>query len=132
MRLLLDTNAYSDLAKGHRRLAERVRRAEELLLSTIVVGELLGGFHRGSRFDENLAMLERFLAQPRVRLLAVTWITADRYGRIYSSLARRGEPIPTNDMWIAAQAMETGAELISSDAHFRHVEGLAWNGPARA
>jgi len=126
VRLLLDTNAYSDLARGYPPLADRIRRAEEILLSSVVVGELLGGFRRGSRFQENLALLERFLAQPRVRLLPVTWITADRYGRIYAALRRRGRPIPTNDMWIAAQAMETGAELISSDSHFQLVEGLAW------
>ena len=132
MRLLLDTNAYSDLAKGHRALADRVRWAEAVLLSSVVAGELLGGFRRGSRFAENLAHLERFLNQPRVHLLPVTWTTADRYSRIYAALRRRGRPIPTNDMWIAAHAMETGAELISSDSHFQLVEGLAWTHPSEA
>lgn len=129
MRILLDTNSYSDLARGFSPLSGRVRRAEVVLLSSIVAGELLGGFRRGTRFRENLADLERFLAQPRVRLLPVTGPTADRFGRIYAALRRRGKPIPTNDMWIAAQAMETGAELLSSDPHFQYVEGLAWTDP---
>lgn len=129
MRILLDTNAYSDLARGHPGLANRVRHAEAVLLSSIVAGELLGGFRRGTRIDENLSELRRFLAQTRVHLLPVTLPTADRYGRIYAALRRRGTPIPTNDMWIAAQAMETGAELLSSDPHFQHVEGLAWTDP---
>jgi tRNA(fMet)-specific endonuclease VapC len=129
VRVLLDTNAYSDLARGHRPLADRVRRAEVVLLSAVVAGELLGGFRRGTRFRENLALLERFLAQPRVTLIPVSWTTADRYARIYAALRRRGRPIPSNDIWIAAHAMETGAELLSSDPHFQHVEGLAWSAP---
>jgi tRNA(fMet)-specific endonuclease VapC len=126
VKVLLDTNAYSDLGRGHQPLSDRVRLAEAVLLSSVVAGELLGGFRRGSRFSENLADLERFLAQPRVHVLPVTWTTADRYSRIYAALRRRGRPIPTNDMWIAAHAMETGAELLSSDPHFQHVDGLAW------
>jgi tRNA(fMet)-specific endonuclease VapC len=126
VRVLLDTNAYSDLARGHASLAERVRAADVIIISSVVAGELLGGFRRGTRLDANVADLERFLAQPWVELLPVTWTTADRYGRIYADLRRRGTPIPTNDMWIAAHTMETGAELLSSDPHFQHVEGLVW------
>lgn len=127
MKVLLDTNAYSDLGRGHPAIAERVRHAEAVLLSAVVAGELLAGFRYGTRFDENLAELERFLAQPRVDLLPVTWITADRFGRIYAALRRSGRPIPTNDLWIAAHAMESGAELLSSDPHFRNVDGLVWS-----
>jgi hypothetical protein len=49
-----------------------------------------------------------------------------RFSRIATALKVRGKPIPTNDMWIAAQAMETGAELLSFDRHYQWVEGLAW------
>jgi tRNA(fMet)-specific endonuclease VapC len=126
LKVLLDTNAYSDLARGELRLAARVRSADAVMLSSVVAGELLGGFRRGTRYRENLADLERFLALPRVQLLAVTLITAERYGRVYAALRSRGKPIPTNDMWIAAHAMESGAELLSSDPHFQFVEGLAW------
>jgi tRNA(fMet)-specific endonuclease VapC len=131
VKILLDTSAYSDLARGHSPLTGWVRRAEVVLLSSVVAGELLGGFRRGSRLSENVADLQRFLAQPRVHLLPVTWITAERYSRIYATLRRRGKPIPTNAMWIAAQAMETGAELLSSDPHFQDVEGLAWTDPGK-
>lgn len=126
LKILLDTNAYSDLARGEFRLAARVRSADTVIFSSVVAGELLGGFRRGTRYRENLADLERFLALPRVQLLAVTLLTAERYGRVYAALRSRGKPIPTNDMWIAAHAMESGAELLSSDPHFQLVEGLAW------
>ena len=126
MRLALDTNAYSALMRGHRDVASIVRRAEAILLPAIVVGELLYGFRCGSRFEENAARLEAFLETRPVELLPVTSVTADRFGRIATALRERGTPIPTNDVWIAAQAMEAGADLLSSDAHFDLVEGLAW------
>ena len=53
-------------------------------------------------------------------------VTADRYSRIAASLRAKGRPIPTNDVWIAAHAMETGADLVSADRHFEHVDGIAW------
>lgn len=126
MRILLDTNAYSALMRGHRDVAAVVRRTERVLMSSVVVGELIYGFRNGARFEENSARLDAFLANPFVTDVPVTLTTADRFGRIAASLRRRGEPIPTNDIWIAAQAMETGADLLSSDSHFGAVEGLAW------
>ncbi len=126
MRVLLDTNAYSALMRGHREVAGMVRRAERILLSSVVVGELLYGFRCGNRFEENAARLDAFLDNPFVTGVPVSFATADRFGRIAVALRRRGEPIPTNDMWIAAQAMETGADLLSADTHFAAVAGLAW------
>ena len=70
--------------------------------------------------------LAAFLATPDVDLLPVSLTTADRFGRIAAKLREKGTPIPTNDIWIAAQAMDVGADLLSSDTHFRSVDGLAW------
>lgn len=123
---MLDTNAYAALMRGHREVAETVRRSERVLLSSIVAGELLYGFHHGSRYDENAAHLDAFLGSSVVELLPVTLTTADRFGRIAAALRRKGRPIPTNDVWIAAQAFESGADLLSSDQHFSEIEGLAW------
>lgn len=126
MRILFDTNAYSRLGQGEPALTGLVREAEAIVFSAVVAGELLAGFRRGTRYEENLATFRRFLAHPRVSLLPVTWTTADRFGRILADLRRKGRPIPTNDVWIAAHAMESGADLVSSDAHFGQVDGLAW------
>jgi tRNA(fMet)-specific endonuclease VapC len=126
VRVALDTSAYSALMRGHREVTSLVRRAEAVLLPAVVAGELLYGFRFGSRFDENAARLEAFLDVPSVDLLAVTFVTADRFGRIATTLREKGTPMPTSDIWIAAQAMEAGADLLSSDAHFGLVEGLAW------
>ncbi|MGB5343135.1 MAG: type II toxin-antitoxin system VapC family toxin [Thermoanaerobaculia bacterium] len=126
MRIALDTNAYSALMRGHRDVAALIRRSEVVLVPAVVVGELIYGFRLGSRFEENAARLEAFLSAPSVDLLPVTFSTADRFGRIAAALRQKGTPIPTNDIWIAAQAMEVGADLLSSDSHFGAVDGLAW------
>jgi len=130
VKILLDTNAYSAIGRGHPAATQILRGAEGVILSTVMLGEVLAGFRAGSRWQENLANLERFLAEPRVQVAPVTRTTADRYSRIWAALRRKGRPIPTNDVWIAAHAMETGADLISFDPHFEHVEGLAWVRPA--
>ena len=103
-----------------------MRRADETLLPTVVAGELLYGFRCGTRFERNRAELEDFTSSPFVTVVPVTMDTADRFGRIAAALRAKGKPIPTNDIWIAAQAMETGAELLSFDRHYEAVEGLAW------
>ncbi len=126
MRALLDSSAYSDLLRGSAQIEDIVRRADEVLLSAVVVGELLFGFRGGSHFDRNATRLDAFLDQPNVSFVDVGPVTADRYGRIAAALRVKGRPIPTNDMWIAAHAMETGADLVSADRHFAHVDGIAW------
>ncbi len=126
MRILLDTNAYSALMRGVVEVADRVRRAERVLLSPIVIGELLYGFRNGSRSAENTRQLDAFLENPFVELTTVTRVTADRFAGIALGLKRKGQPLPVNDVWIAAQALETGADLLSSDRHFGEVEGLSW------
>lgn len=123
-RLLLDTNAWSDLARGSAIVREAIAGAERILMSAVVVGELHVGFRHGSRADENLARLAAFLAQPSVRFVPVTEATADRFGRVMAALRSAGTPIPTNDAWIAAHALETGAALLTRDAHFDVVPGL--------
>ena len=126
MRVLLDSKAYSNWKRGHRQVAEVVRSSREILVPIVVVGELLYGFQYGTRTDENKRELDAFLDNARVTVPAMTLTTSDRYARIASALRAKGRPIPTNDIWIAAHTMETGADLVSSDQHFAAVDGLAW------
>ena len=126
MKRLLDTNAYSQFIRGHAEVVALVRASDELAFSTVVIGELLFGFRHGTHLARNTTELEEWLVHPRVTVLPVTPTTADRYGRIAALLRKAGTPIPTNDMWIAAHAFESGAELLSFDAHFAAVPGLVW------
>lgn len=125
MRVLLDTSAYSKLERGNMEVAEIVRRADEVLFSAIVLGELLIGFRGGRYFQRNLETLQMFLDSQHVKIANVGMTTADRYSRIAAALTAKGRPIPTNDMWIAAHAMEMGADLVSADRHFEYVDGIA-------
>ena len=118
--------AYSALMRSRAGVADRVRRAEHIAQSTTVASELLFGFRSGGRLGKNLSELQTFLDSPYVDVVPVTYTTADRFGRVASDLRAKGRPIPTNDMWIAAHSMETGAELLSFDQHFEAVDGLAW------
>ncbi len=106
-----------------------MRAAQLIVFSPVVAGELYHGFRRGPRYEENRRRLDGFLENPYVRMLPVTLATADRFGRIIAALRRKGRPIPTNDVWVAAQAMESGADLLSFDSHFEFVDGLAWVRP---
>jgi tRNA(fMet)-specific endonuclease VapC len=126
MRRMLDTNAYVALKRNHGAVAVLVREASELVFSTVVLGELLFGFRNGSRFERNLAELDAMLGHGRVSLMDVTRTTADRFARIAATLRKAGTPIPSNDIWIAAHAFESGAELVTFDRHFEAVPGLVW------
>ncbi len=130
MKVLLDTNAYSALKRGVDAVVRHVTRAETVFLSTVVAGELLAGFRQGTRLRKNLAELDAFIDNPHVTVVPVSLVTADRFGRIAAALRAKGRPIPTNDIWIAAHAMETGADLLSFDEHFVEVDGLAWVNPS--
>ena len=126
MKIILDTNAYVAFKRGHDVVVDRVRNAHRVVFSTVVAGELIFGFRHGSRLAENMEELARFLDNPYVETVPVTITTADRFGRVAAELRRKGSPIPTNDIWIAAHAFETGAELLSFDRHFERVDGLVW------
>ena len=124
--VLLDANAYSYYANGDEQVGTIVASADEVVFSVIVMGELLTGFRQGSRFNRNVVYLQTFLSSLKVSVAGVGMVTAEHYGSISAALRAKGRPIPTNDIWIAAHAMETGADLVSADSHFEHVDGLSW------
>jgi len=126
VKLLLDTSAYVGFKLGHPQIVDYITSADLILISPIVSGELMFGFRNGSRFDQNMLELNQFLSHEVVEMIQLTDITADRYSRIAAQLKKQGTPIPSNDIWIAAQTMETGAELVTMDQHFKKVTGLVY------
>ena len=98
-----------------------VREAEEIYLSAVVLGEMLAGFLSGEHRAKNQTELARFLESPRVSLLDVDEATAERYAVIFTTLRKAGTPIPTNDLWIAASAMQYGLRILTRDSHFTKV-----------
>jgi predicted nucleic acid-binding protein len=122
--ILIDTNAYSALKRADSAMVEIFQYAEVIGISPVVIGELLFGFDNGNKSKENRQELQKFLESPRVKVFPILSETAHFFSQITLSLKRKGKPIPTNDIWIAAQALEHGCVVCTYDVHFRAIEGL--------
>jgi predicted nucleic acid-binding protein len=121
----LDTSAYSNFKAGHPEVVDLITRSRSLTVPSIVLGELLAGFKLGTRYEKNESDLRAFLSNPAVRVLDVDSDAAHSYAEIVVELRRKGTPIPTNDIWIAALAMREGATVLTFDAHFDTISRLA-------
>jgi tRNA(fMet)-specific endonuclease VapC len=122
--ILIDTNAYTAFKRGNEEIIEIMQSVETIAVSPIVLGELLGGFDHGTKSYQNRKELYQFLESARIKIYPVTIDTANFYSQVYTSLKRKGQPIPTNDMWIAAQALENGCIICTYDKHFSVIDGL--------
>ncbi|MDA3938681.1 MAG: type II toxin-antitoxin system VapC family toxin [Spirochaetia bacterium] len=124
MKLCLDTNIYSAFKNGNQKIIDILENADEVLIPVTVLGELYSGFQIGSLTEKNLTELDKFLSKPGISIIEINKDIALRYGFITKELRKQGTPIPTNDIWIASSAMDTGSILLSSDKHFKEVPGL--------
>ena len=123
-RILVDTNAYAAFKRGDAGTRDILRHAPEIALNAMVMGELLAGFASGSYAAKNRRELAEFLSSPRVRQLVVDAETAEHYAVLYAGLRKKGRPVPTNDLWIAASAMQYGYAVFSFDKHFTEMDNL--------
>ena len=123
-KVLLDTNAYSNLLKGNKVVYRTLSMAEIVYMSIFVLGELYAGFRGGKKELLNKELLNRFLAKPTVQILDATLETAEVFGQLKYDLKVAGSLIPINDVWIASQSIETGSVIITFDTHFLNIKGL--------
>lgn len=121
MTIALDTNAYSDFMRGDPVRVQVIRTARHIHLPLIVLGELRAGFAAGNQQSTNAANLQRFLKSPRVSILHPDEQTTHHYAQLYLQLRNKAVAIPTNDLWIAALAVQHNLVLCTSDAHFQHL-----------
>ena len=121
-RLLLDSNAVVALFRQDAGIRKLLAAATEVFLPITVVGELHYGADCSARPAENHLQVDQFAASNTVLLCDLS--TAGQYGQIKYKLRLKGRPIPENDIWIAAVAVQRGLTLISRDQHFGEVEGL--------
>jgi predicted nucleic acid-binding protein len=124
LNVLLDTSAYSALQRGDTRVLAVIQQSRTIAVPVVVLGELNSGFRLGNRCAENEKLLARFLSKPSVRVLHVTEETALRYAEIDVYLRKKGRPIPRNDVWIAALALEHGMHVLTLDVHFEEIPML--------
>jgi predicted nucleic acid-binding protein len=124
MSFILDTSAYSAFNRGDKRLRAWFTPDRDIIVPILVLGELRSGFAVGNRFEENEKLLQRFLDSPNVTVQTITDKTTVIYSQIYLKLRAIGRPIGTNDMWIAAIALELDNELLTLDEDFANVPDL--------
>ena len=124
---LLDTNIVSAMLDADPAVTSRNVAGTVFYLPSRVVGELYFGAENSGRPAENVRRLESFLASSTV--VPTDADTGRWYGRLKADLRRNGTPIPENDVWITAAALQHQMSLVTRDAHFAVVIGLqtiAW------
>jgi tRNA(fMet)-specific endonuclease VapC len=121
-RYLLDTGIVASFFRGDAGIRDEIAGSEEVFISSITLGELFYGAFKSRRTEGELKKIGEF-AQV-VRILECDADTAEIYGRIKTALRAKGRPIPENDIWIAAAAMQHELFLAMRDPHFEQVEGL--------
>ena len=122
--ILIDTNIYNHALVGDAETISILQQAQRIGFCSISIGELLSGFKGGKREKKNREELAEFLDTPRVQIYVIDEDTAEFYALILNDLKKKGKPIPTNDIWIAAVALQHGFSLFTKDKHFNHISGL--------
>jgi len=121
-RFLLDTNIVIALLEDEALAKDKLAMADEVFVSSVTLGELYFGAWKSGRPQANLARLGEFAADNVV--LGCDSDTARRYGEVKDALRLKGRPIPENDIWIEAMALQHNLTLITRDRHFNEVDGL--------
>lgn len=122
---VVDTNVLIGCFRRERGIAEKVSEYDRVIVCPAVLGEFKAGMDIGAKRGRKAAeRLDEFLDDPAVVVVPCTEETADYYARIFKALKANGTPIPTNDIWIAASALEHGAAVLSGDGHFSYVPML--------
>ncbi|MFM5983310.1 MAG: type II toxin-antitoxin system VapC family toxin [Sphaerospermopsis kisseleviana] len=122
--ILLDTNAYTAFKRNQNEAVAIIRNVDIIVINSIIFGELLGGFALGNKPEINRYELEKFMESPRVKILPIDEKTSEYYAIIYSQLRKKGKPIPTNDIWIAATAIQHNLIIFTYDSDFKNIDNL--------
>ncbi len=125
MKLVLDTNIYADYAEGLPDVVDVLaKHGKQILIPSIVLGELHYGFMKGSRQQLNENKLHQLITDLEIRIIDVDSNVARKYATIMLSLIKKGNKIPINDVWIAASTMNEGGTLVTRDKHFEAIDQL--------
>jgi len=131
-KLALDTNAVIAYREGISDVCKLVDDADVIILPVTVIGELLYGALNSTKIKNNEKFVHQFAGYSLV--MQIDESVAARYARVRLDLKRRGNPIPENDIWIAAVCLVLEVPLISRDDHFKLVPGLnviSWDNTGR-
>jgi|SRR3972149_3393887 len=121
-KFLLDTNIVIALFGNDVSVNMRLEHVDEVFISSTVLGELYFGAYKSSNVKKNISRIDDFALSSAV--LPCDADTSRYYGLIKNRLLQKGLPIPENDIWIAAVALQHGLTVVSRDGHFGEVENL--------
>ena len=124
MRLAIDSNRFMDFCAGDEAVTRTFEEAALLVIPFVVLAEIRSGAQLCKKGEKQIRVLNALLNQPGVRSAHSTDGTAHHYAAIYAQLRGKGTPIPTNDIWIAAIALEHNLILYTRDAHFDHIPSV--------
>ena len=124
MRVALDTNRLTDLFRGDADLGPFLGTCDEVWIPFVVLGEMKAGFYGGTRQVRNEALLAALMARDTVATVFASRETTEHYARLFTQLKRAGTPVPDNDLWIAAIALEHDLVLVTRDRHFDKIPQL--------
>lgn len=119
---IVDTNIVVPYMKGDLEVIKKFNDAEQIYVTATTVGELYYGYYNSHKVSRNIKTLERFLDD--IIVLKCDVKTANYYGQVRLFLKKKGRPIPQNDIWIAATAIQYHLPLVTRDKHFSFIEGL--------
>lgn len=126
-KFLLDINIVIEVFDGNKEIANKINKLPEFYISAVVPGELYIGVNRVENKTKHLKKLNEFLELCSV--LNIDSVTAKNYGEAIAALYKKGKPLPVNDVWIAATALQHNLTLVTRDNHFNEIEELktkAW------
>jgi len=119
----VDTNIIIDLFRGKSEIVDFIKENTDFSVSVIVLGELVFGAENSSQFEKHVAQINSFIDNCS-SIVNVDLETSRIYGKIKSELKKSGKPIPENDIWIAALAIQYDRFLVTNDAHFNYIKQL--------
>jgi tRNA(fMet)-specific endonuclease VapC len=119
---LADTNFLVDFIRGTPKAIEKMAKIQVLHIPSIVLGELYFGAERSNNPEKNRRKINQLSVLSNI--LDCDGSTAENYGMIKSKLFKNGKPLPENDIWIAAIALQYGLEIITRDRHFDEIEDV--------
>ncbi len=121
-KFLLDTNIVIAIFANDKSVMTSLADASEVFVPNITIGELYYGAYKSNRFEFNISRIDEFASNSSV--IGCDLETSREYGRIKNALRKKGLPIPENDIWIAAIAVQYDLILVSRDDHFKRIDGL--------
>ncbi len=119
---LLDTNIIVALFKNDENVRNQIAASPEVFVPAIAIGELYYGAKHSAHVEKNMNQVREFAENAIVLVCDIA--TAEHYGQIKNELKTKGNPLPENDVWIAAIAKQHSLTVVTRDQHFKEIDAL--------